>query len=134
MHTKHTHVQWHDDAHTIICQQICHDWTTQEWLHAAQTVVAMAEAQTHKVGVIVDYADDVDMNRVPDGMLHALNDLPKHPLVQEDSIACVAVVGLSGQLALVDRIFQRIHKQRKSVRVNTFEEALQMIEQGLTNI
>jgi len=74
------------------------------------------------------------MNRVPDGMLHALNDLPKHPLVQEDSIACVAVVGLSGQLALVDRIFQRIHKQRKSVRVNTFEEALQMIEQGLTNI
>ena len=134
MHTKHIHVQWYDDNHTIIRQHISAAWETEEWLQAAQNVAKMAEAQNHEVSVIVDYAPDVDMNRIPDGMLHALNDLPEHPLVQEDSIACVAVVGLSGQLALVDRIFQRIHKPHKSVRVSTLDEALQMIEQGLVEI
>jgi len=124
-------VDWHQSKERVIRQHVSGDWETQEWFDAAETAVQMAQDAPHEVAVIVDYADDVDVNRVPDGLLRALIELREHPFVTNDNISCVAVVGLSGQLAQVDRIFQRLHQQRKSVRVDTLEDAVRIVENDL---
>ena len=124
-------VTWYNDTKTIIRQHLSGQWETTEWFEAAATAVTMARTVDYNVAIIVDYADDVDMNRVPTGLLQAITNLPKHPFTTDDNIVCIAIVGLSGKLAQADRIFQRLHQQRKSVRVATLEKALQVVAQDL---
>lgn len=125
-----TQVSWYDPTQTIIHKQISGEWEINEWRQAAQNASCMAAEVNHPVSVIVEYAPDVDMNRIPDGLMRFLHQVPKLPIVTETNINRVIVVGLNGKLALADRIFQRLHRPKKGVRVPTFDDALAIAQSG----